>query len=89
MYADSKDKSPLSTLQSPQLRSFSPTNQIFACQRIEGIDGKCFVYLLQSVGDYVLLLLPGHPEVRDLDDVALADEAVPGGEVAVDAVLRL
>ena len=46
-------------------------------------------HLFEAVRDRVLFLLPRHAKVRDLDDVSLADEAVAGGEVAVDAVLGL
>lgn len=46
-------------------------------------------YLLHAAGDDVLLLLARHAEVGYLDGVVVCHEAVPGGEVAVDAVLGL
>ena len=56
--------------------------------RTQDIGMRMLYDLFQSVRDGVLFLLPGHAEVGDLDDVAVADQAVPGGQVPVNAVLH-
>jgi len=46
-------------------------------------------HLFQSIRHCVFFLLSRHPEIWYFDDVVLADEAIPGGKISMDAILLL